>query len=326
MTTEKNLIENLGYDEYRAHPAIANSDLNYIYSPKLFRLRKDGFLDKPESEAFRLGKMIDRYLLDYENFNKYYQPQPEVKTPSHPNQVKFADLVFEGKDPVEAYKASYKDKGDAANKREAEKLNAALGDYIESLHIFRNYITYTAEEGEMLNRLRLGTLNHKIVSKLFYEDESHIKKHLQIIGMPYEGILWKGELDFVKLDFDNKEIVLLDLKSTTTIEKFQYSIFKYNYDRQLALYLKLLKYYLVEKNIFSEFEMSEYLFKVRILAVEKNTPNDIYLIPIPHTVLNLGEEKLKKGASDIKFYNKHGWDHPRSYIENNGLYVLEWNI
>jgi hypothetical protein len=63
------------------------------------------------------------------------------------------------------------------------------------------------------------------------------------------GNKWKGKADIVNHD----EKLIIDLKTTADIEKFQWSASKYNYDSQAYIYSKLFGY--------------EFLF----IAIDKNT-------------------------------------------------------
>ena len=52
------------------------------------------------------------------------------------------------------------------------------------------------------------------------------------------GNKWKGKADIVNHD----EKLIIDLKTTADIEKFQWSANKYNYDSQAYIYSKLFGY------------------------------------------------------------------------------------
>jgi hypothetical protein len=56
-----------------------------------------------------------------------------------------------------------------------------------------------------------------------------------------DGLLWKGKADVV----NHSEKLIIDLKTTSSLDDFRYSAKKYNYDSQAYIYKKLFDYDLV---------------------------------------------------------------------------------
>ena len=110
------------------------------------------------------------------------------------------------------------------------------------------------------------------------------------------GNKWKGKADIV----NHNEKLVIDLKTTADIEKFQWSANKYNYDSQAYIYSKLFGY--------------EFLF----IAIDKNT-HKIGVFDCSPQFYERGEEKVRKAseAYDL-FYKTQDFD-PKQYFISQTL-------
>ena len=110
------------------------------------------------------------------------------------------------------------------------------------------------------------------------------------------GNMWKGKADIVNHD----EKLVIDLKTTADIEKFQWSASKYNYDSQAYIYSKLFGY--------------EFLF----IVIDKST-HQIGLFDCSPQFYERGEEKVRKAseAYDL-FYKTKDFD-PKQYFISKTL-------
>jgi hypothetical protein len=110
------------------------------------------------------------------------------------------------------------------------------------------------------------------------------------------GNKWKGKADIVNHD----EKLIIDLKTTADIEKFQWSATKFNYDSQAYIYSKLFGY--------------EFLF----IVIDKNT-HQIGMFDCSPQFYERGEEKVRKAseAYDL-FYNTKDFD-PKQYFISKTL-------
>ena len=105
------------------------------------------------------------------------------------------------------------------------------------------------------------------------------------------GNKWKGKADIV----NHEEKLIIDLKTTADIEKFQWSANKYNYDSQAYIYSKLFGY--------------EFLF----IVIDKNS-HQIGMFDCSPQFYERGEEKVRKAseAYDL-FYKTKDFD-PKQYF------------
>ena len=110
------------------------------------------------------------------------------------------------------------------------------------------------------------------------------------------GNKWKGKADIVNHD----EKLIIDLKTTADIDKFQWSANKYNYDSQAYIYSKLFGY--------------EFLF----IVIDKNS-HQIGVFDCSSKFYERGEEKVSKAseAYDL-FYKTKDFD-PKQYFISKTL-------
>ena len=110
------------------------------------------------------------------------------------------------------------------------------------------------------------------------------------------GNKWKGKADII----NHEESLIIYLKTTADIEKFQWSASKYNYDSQAYIYSKLFGY--------------EFLF----IVIDKNT-HQIGMFDCSPQFYERGEEKVRKAseAYDL-FYKTKDFD-PKQYFISKTL-------
>ena len=110
------------------------------------------------------------------------------------------------------------------------------------------------------------------------------------------GNKWKGKADIV----NHEEKLIIDLKTTADISKFQYSANKYNYDSQAYIYSKLFGY--------------EFLF----IVIDKNT-HQIGMFDCSPKFYERGEDKVRKAAEAYDlFYKTKDFD-PKQYFISKTL-------
>ena len=110
------------------------------------------------------------------------------------------------------------------------------------------------------------------------------------------GNKWKGKADIV----NHNEKLIIDLKTTADIDKFQWSASKYNYDSQAYIYSKLFGY--------------EFLF----IVIDKNS-HQIGMFDCSPQFYERGEDKVRKAseAYDL-FYKTKDFD-PKQYFISKTL-------
>jgi len=111
-----------------------------------------------------------------------------------------------------------------------------------------------------------------------------------------EGEMWKGKADIVNHD----EKLIVDLKTTSDIEKFRFSASRYNYDSQAFIYKQLFGYDMI------------------FIVIDKTT-HQIGLFDCSPEFYNRGAEKVKQAVDQYKlFFKSEGFD-PNQFFINKTL-------
>jgi len=117
-----------------------------------------------------------------------------------------------------------------------------------------------------------------ILGQVDYEEPRVAKIH---------GQMWKGKADVI----NHEEKLVIDLKTTGDIEKFQWSANKFNYDSQAFIYSTLFGY--------------EMLF----IVIDKET-HQIGLFDCSPDFYSRGEDKVRKACDAYElFYQTDNFDH-----------------
>lgn len=329
--TEQNSEESLGY---RDHPSISNSDLKLIaYSPKLYKKYKEGERQEPtRSQSF--GSMVDMYLLDPEKFKEEYVYRPSYKKPVSPNQENFANLVsainifdFQKEEELdnkygEIYRMCYKVSASTDNKtviKKAKELIAEYQEYINSLTDPRT--PYNEEQKLLLEHFEQECRNHPIVYDALYSENPDIERHAhyQVLDGNLKDVAVKGELDLLVIDNKNKQVRIFDVKTTSKgLSSFPQEFMRYDYHVQLSMYLWLVA---------NKLQITDTDWEVEccIIAIETKSPNTVGVFPIPMELIKKGFIELNRRMDLYKFYEKHGYDRTRSFVENKGYEVVDWS-
>jgi hypothetical protein len=154
-------------------------------------------------------------------------------------------------------------------------------------------------EVDMIELMRDKVMDNDICRDLILgSDEYHID------GCEYEqpmitdlfGQTWKGKADIVNHD----EKLIIDLKTTADINKFQYSANKYNYDSQAYIYSKLFGY--------------EFLF----IVIDKST-HQIGMFDCSPKFYERGEDKVRRASEAYDLFYKTEEFDPKQYFISKTL-------
>jgi hypothetical protein len=111
-----------------------------------------------------------------------------------------------------------------------------------------------------------------------------------------EGQMWKGKADIV----NHGERLVIDLKTTSDIQKFKWAASKYNYDSQAYIYSELFGYEMI------------------FIVIDKNT-HQIGLFDCSPEFYAKGQDKVQRAMEAYKlFYKQKGFD-PKQYFMNQTL-------
>ena len=110
------------------------------------------------------------------------------------------------------------------------------------------------------------------------------------------GNKWKGKADIV----NHEEKLIIDLKTTADIDKFQWSANKYNYDSQAYIYSKLFGY--------------EFLF----IVIDKST-HQIGMFDCSPKFYERGEDKVRRASEAYDLFYKTKEFDPKQYFISKTL-------
>jgi len=111
-----------------------------------------------------------------------------------------------------------------------------------------------------------------------------------------EGEMWKGKADII----NHNEKLVIDLKTTSDIQKFKWSASKFNYDSQAYIYSELFGYEMV------------------FIVIDKNT-HQLGVFDCSDEFYAKGKDKVQRAVEAYKlFYKQKGFD-PKQYFMNQTL-------
>ena len=149
------------------------------------------------------------------------------------------------------------------------------------------------QEGDMIELMRDKVMDNDICRDLI--QEGNVEYEVPMIKEMF-GQTWKGKADIVNHD----EKLIIDLKTTADISKFQYSANKYNYDSQAYIYSKLFGY--------------EFLF----IVIDKTT-HQIGMFDCSPKFYERGEDKVRRAAEAYDLFYKTEEFDPKQYFISKTL-------
>ena len=110
------------------------------------------------------------------------------------------------------------------------------------------------------------------------------------------GQMWKGKADIL----NHEEQLIIDLKTTSDLDKFRWNAKKYNYDSQAYIYRELFGYEMI------------------FIAIDKNT-GKIGLFDCSPDFYKSGKDKLEKACEMYELFHESEDFEPQQYFINETL-------
>ena len=323
---------------YEDFTRLSNSNIGWFLNkgPAYLHKKLSGQLEDETSPSMTKGTMIHEYLLQPEEFQKDYVVWDKSR-PSSVNEEKFCQALADSleiepnKSLLSAYKAAYSTSGKSDDKilSEATKKASTLKEYIEFLKSRDQREMITPYSVTQLMKIKENISNHKAACKLLLPaDNKNVFHEFHInweyISSKYNDIEFtcpcKSLLDSVTFDYDNKKVILMDLKTTSHLHNFADAVNMYDYTRQLYFYTKALKWYIT--NELHE-DGDTWRFEWYIIAIDSFT-SDIRVFTFSYAqVYGENVEKVRNAIRDIVWHKDNGlWEHSRAYYEGNGVETL----
>tara|TARA_Y100000361_G_scaffold153095_1_gene174060 strand:+ start:204 stop:935 length:732 start_codon:yes stop_codon:yes gene_type:complete len=145
------------------------------------------------------------------------------------------------------------------------------------------------KEADEIQLMREKVLSVDLFKDLIQEGKIEYEKP-GVIDL--EGLLWKGKADII----NHTNQLLVDLKTTSNINSFHKSAYKFNYDSQAYIYSKMFGYELV------------------FIVIDKNT-HQLGLFDCSEEFLQSGQLKVSKAVQSYnEFFAGDGIDLSQYYI------------
>ena len=151
-------------------------------------------------------------------------------------------------------------------------------------------------EADNANLMTDKIMANDICADLIRGTEGKLNDYEEPMIKEIEGVMWKGKADIINHD----EKLVIDLKTTGDIDRFQWSAKKFNYDSQAYIYRELFGY--------------EMLF----LVIDKKT-HQIGMFDCSPKFYESGKEKVIKAVEVYDLFYKTDDFDPAQYFINKTL-------
>ena len=290
----------------------------------------DGKGESLSLPALETGTMIHEYILQPDEFWKDYTIH-DFEIPKTKQQKELLDEYhrlmeidpFKSQDEIKlaAYKKAYKNK--KSNDKcieEAEGLIMVYQDYLEYLSKSKdNKKVISFADLNTLKKIKQNIEEHKKASELLFnmsEDwECYNEFH---INWECQNVQCKSLLDRVCFNFEEKKVILIDLKTTPNVYDFKHSVEEFDYYRQLSYYTMAIFWYL--ENI-KELNPDDFDLEIYIIAIGKDKNNQIRVFNmLNETELTVRGKLLTNTLKAINYHiTSNNWEHSKEYYDGTGI-------
>lgn len=314
-------------DNYREYKAI-----NYSLLSKLSFDPSQVKQDQKETEAMGFGSLFDCLITDSDRFDSEYVVSDVEKPTAQLGEFLDIFLGCSLEDKEEKYKYAHAEMKlrnpklrDGVDKF-IERMESEASPYLEFLENSKDKKVVSKDDFYLATRMKDGLKNNQFTRQFFdmsYDWETKFQ-------VPLEGVLgehkFKGLLDMLLINEAKKEIIPIDIKTTSSYpNQFEKSVAKWNYLIQAALY-----YDLVQLN-YPDYKIHDFTFLVSSKVLPDKpfiwVANDLARSVGKHgTTLPKYEVKgYMQLADDLKWHEDSGlWEYPRSTYENNGFNIIDF--
>jgi hypothetical protein len=317
---------------------ISNSNIGWFLKkgPRYLKEMLDGkeglkasFLDK--------GTMIHEYILQPEEFWKDYIildfAVPKVKQQKdllefYANAKMVDPLASEDDILLMSYNSAY------SNNKSIDK---RIQEAKELVELYQNYIEYFKNKDSkkvisfadlnMLKTIKKNMEDHKKANELLFKYPETFEVHNEFhINWEYPNASTLGDLpcksllDRVMIDYTNKKIILVDIKTTVDVYNFKHSVEEFDYCRQLAYYWLAIHWYFKNE---LKLNIEEYEYETYIIAVQSHDGYEVRVFKFNPKAI---EERLVTIDYAIKriawHKNNNLWDHMKEYYDEDGAEII----
>ena len=347
--------------EYRAHPAISQSQLKLLLGPdpSLFNTVREPELYFEEKKHFIIGDAVDCQLTrPIEEFNNKFhvstlQNKPSDTIKSIINQVFDHVKEIHGREilTIDRYPNAILD---SCNDHEYQsrwndqtRINKVVEayEYWEDLKQAEGKQVLSEEENNLVSTIVMSIRTNPITAPYFKEDKDIEIRYQVAITFTLLEVECKALLDMIIINHEKKTVQPIDIKTMgdQTIY-FPKSLRQRRYDIQAAFYTRAL----LSRVEFQNYEILPFKFIVEstikpgnplvfkcdktLLEIGKLGRSAIRLSGISETRLvdtYYGRVEPIKGfmelLEDYKWYMEHGFETPRVIMAREGELDINWN-
>ena len=324
---------------YEDNTRISRSFLNWFrQSPKYAKDMLDGKEVGLSGKQIDKGIMVHAYLLEPEEFKKTYRVLT-IETPTSAQQKQFCKDYISSKankpilKALEAFKKNYSTNGksDEESARKGLEMALKLKSYIKWLRdesISQKAMTWG--DISMLKTMKENILLHKKAKELLFNNTSDNCDYLNEFHINWEFrisedeiIKCKSLLDRIIIDYDNKKISLIDIKTTGDLSKFSKSFKEYDYGMQSAFYWMAIYWYMKnEKGI----SLDDWEHETYIVAIKNNGDYGCKVFNVEDNLILLKTYEIEQILKEINWHITNNlWEYSREYYEGDGVESLNYD-
>lgn len=332
----------------RENIVISNSSLSYINplqggSPQSFL----NFLDNIQGEEksyFRLGSLIHKWAEDKENFIMGEVDKPSDKLGLAADYALTILAIEDSEDNYDnviltacrmiGWNPNY---GDAAIiKNACPQIRPYIEDVIRVSNSNKIYVT--KRERETIINCVAAIGNHPLANKLLFGNDTDFSdkkvwSELEIYwskvftgninGVDYqEEVSFKAKLDKLVIDFENKEIIYIDPKTTSkNAYDFKKSFEEYHYYRQLPFYEWAIVQFCKQQNI----DITGFSFKRYNVVIETTNLYQVVVTTPDARWLSKGREEYQELIKRIVYHiATNQWNYSKEEFENSLVLEIDY--
>lgn len=323
---------------YEDNSRYSNSTIGqYLkYGPQYLRNYLDGKEEGLNTKYLDKGSMIHMYILQPDEFWKEYEIR-EYEKPKSTQQQLFCDLYKKDidtakKDPFfdhetficSIYRKVYKNIDEKTIADKSRKLYEIYKDFLLSN---TNKKSITFADLAMLKKVADNIKNHTAANWLLSDSwkNAHNEFHInwEFPAKYYDiSLPCKSLLDRFIIDFENKTLYLIDLKTTSNLYDFEHSMQIYDYARQFQYYWMAIEWYMKDVHnidiVTDDYRRETYVISISTIDYQ------IRVFNIDDTLLEDRIETITSVIKELSWHHTHNkWDHTREYYERNGIEKLK---
>ena len=338
--------------EYRAHPAISQSQLKLLLGPdpSLFNTVREPELYFEEKKHFIIGDAVDCQLTkSVEEFNNKFhisnlQNKPSDTIKSIVNQVYDHVKEIHGREvqTIDRYSNAILDSCNDHNYQPNWKTETRIAkvveawEYWEDLKQAEGKVVLSTEENNLISQIVMSIRTNPITAPYFKEDKDVEIRYQVAITFTLLEVECKALLDMIIIDHNKKTVQPIDIKTMgDQTLYFPKSLRQRRYDIQAAFYTRAL----LSRVEFQDYEILPFKFIVESTTKPGNplvfTCNDELLsigrvgreeYLYPESGLLVPEIKgFHQLIEDYKWYVENGFEEKREVVEAQGELEIDWN-